>query len=85
MALFTISFSERKESLVLGTTLEEILNDMIDAIGMLYVGGTVAGISLPISWSGSPGWDILNKRVKKKIAEIKSEYHFIEENKGEKE
>lgn len=76
---------EKKESLVLGDTLEEILTDIVDAIGMLYVGGTIAGVSLPVAMSGSPGWSMLDRSVKKKIAKIKSEYHFIEENKGEKQ
>ena len=52
---------------------------------MLYVGGTVSGVSLPVSISGSPGWSMLDRSVKKKIAKMKSEYHFIEENKGEKQ
>ena len=76
---------EKKESLVLGDTLEEILTDIVNAIGMLYVGGTVSGVSLPVSISGSPGWSMLDRSVKKKIAKMKSEYHFIEENKGEKQ
>ena len=68
------------EPLVLGQTLVSILEDMVDAIGKIFVGGTIGGTSIPIELSGSPGWQTLLQTIKPKIKEIESYYHFIEKN-----
>ena len=69
-----------EQPLVLGTTLQEILEDLVDAIGLLFVGGTVGGVSMPVNLSGSPGWTAIDQIIKPKIKKMLSEYHYIEEN-----
>jgi hypothetical protein len=71
------------EPVVLGRTLVDILTNMIDAIGEIFVGGTVGGVSIPVSKSNSPGWITpqtgLNS-IKSKLETMLSEYHYIEDN-----
>ena len=52
---------------------------MIDAIGRIYVMGTVGGSSIPISQSNPPGWQQL-KSLKTQLTNALSEHHFIEKN-----
>jgi hypothetical protein len=56
---------------------------MIDAIGQLFVGSTISGISAPIEGSGSPGWMSL-VQMKSMLSDILSKNHFIESNGKEK-
>ena len=71
---------ERGEPLVMGETLVKILEELIDAIGNIFVGGTVGGTSIPVNASASPGWNMLDNQIKSKLQDIKSFYHFIEKN-----
>jgi hypothetical protein len=72
--------TDKDQPLVLGTALQELLETLVDAIGGLFVGGTVGGASMPVNMSGSPGWLAIEKIVKPKIKDILSEYHYIENN-----
>ena len=72
--------SKEPEPLVLGKQLMETLDKLIDAIGLLYVGGTVGGVSVTAAGSNSPGWMKLDKDIRKELKEILSTKHFIEDN-----
>jgi hypothetical protein len=74
------SAENKEEPLVLGTQLKEALGKIIDAIGLLFVGGTVGGVSLPVNQSNAPGWVKLDKVIRREIDDILSKHHFIESN-----
>ena len=67
----------KKNPLVLGKELSDLLEKIIDAIGNLSVGGTIGGMSAPVK--GSPAYAGLEK-IKNEFKEILSTKHFIEEN-----
>tara|TARA_B100000073_G_C23736371_1_gene572311 strand:- start:212 stop:1465 length:1254 start_codon:yes stop_codon:yes gene_type:complete len=68
------------EPMVLGTQLKETLEKMIDAIGQLFVAGTIGGTSVPVKGGGSPGWVQLETQIKTELSQILSDKHFIEKN-----
>jgi hypothetical protein len=68
------------EPMVLGTQLKEVLEKMIDAIGQLFVAGTIGGTSVPVKGGGSPGWIQLDTQLRTELSEILSDKHFIEKN-----
>lgn len=74
----------KMESLVMGNELVLVLGEMIDAIGKILVAGTVGGTSLPVMTSGSPGWATLHTTVRRRLSDILSTFHKIENNKAQK-
>lgn len=72
--------SDKSEPLVLGTQLKDALDKIIDAIGLLFVGGTVGGVSLPVNQSNAPGWIQLDQTIRREIEQILSKHHYIESN-----
>ena len=71
---------DESEPLVLGTQLVEVIDKLINAIGLLFVGGTVGGISVPINASNSPGWLDMDKKIRNELSQILSKHHYIEKN-----
>jgi len=67
---------EKKEPLVLGNQLKEILDEMLGLIESLKMTGCVAGLSGPID----PISQGNITKVKNKLNNFKSEYHYIEDN-----
>ncbi len=69
---------EKKEPLVLGTKLKEVLDEMVGILETLKVTGCIAGISGPVD----PGTTSKISQLKNKLSspEFFSEYHFIEDN-----
>ena len=60
---------------------------MINAIGQLFAGATVGGVSTTLDVSGSPGWvgpKGLNSYIRNELKKALSKYHYIEENTGDK-
>lgn len=68
------------EPMVLGKELKTVLEGLIDAIGQCFVGGTIGGVSTPISAGGSPGWTQLSTKIKTDLAKILSDKHYVEKN-----
>ena len=75
---------KQKEPLVMGNELVKVLEEMIDAIGQLYVAATIGGVSAPIIGSSSPGWVQLDTMVRNRLKDIVSSFHYIENNDAEK-
>jgi len=67
---------EKKEPLVLGNQLKEILDEMLGLIESLKMTGCIAGLSGPID----PISQGNITKVKNKLNNFKSEYHYIEDN-----
>ena len=69
---------EKKEPIVLGTQLKDLLVEIVETIGSLKITGVFPGISGPID----PATLTKIEGLKQKLGSPKffSEYHFIEEN-----
>jgi len=77
---FDDSVSYEMEQAVMGNTLVEILEELLDGIGELFVGGTMGGISVTAAQSASPGWLKLDQQVRRKLNDMLSNFIYIEKN-----
>ena len=56
----------------MGDELVKVLEELIDGVGELFVGGTVGGVSVTAAQSASPGWFTLDSVVRRRLKDILS-------------
>ena len=70
---------EETEPLILGDLLVATLEEMINAIGQLYVISPFTGApTIPVIGSNSPGWAQLDVQIRSNLEMLKSQLVFIE-------